>query len=247
MAAKQKSAHEIGVGHQIAKDRDIRGPRRKRAEVAKAEAFIDKAQEDAEVARKLGHEKDGEEFQPEQAPEPTTTPEAPKSTRKAKTYEFTTEELREAREGGSGRSWADVAKLLGLPNPGAARKAWADLTGTSHTEARTLVTRARKGATASSRLATPAWTDDTDRQTVVDSLTGARIVIKAGTYGGDGVEELSVAKVTRFDDTLPDRPAVVVVEGVLRFDAKTGVKFLDPKMSTGATRTIFLDRIVEVR
>lgn len=235
MAAKQKSAHEIGVGHQIAKDREIRGPRKKRAEVAKAEAFIDsvkaKLDEQAEIKSEVGA---------------TVPPEASKSTRKAKAYNFSVEELREAREGGSGRSWADVAKMLGLPNPGAARKAWADLTGTSHTQARTLVTRARKGSGSSSGLATPKWDDDTDRQTMVDRLTGSRIVIKAAAYGSDTTEELSVAKVSSFDDTLPDRPAVVVVEGVYRMDGK-GERYLDQRQSTGATRTIFLDRIIEVR
>lgn len=244
--ANDKSIDRINMEHDIAKKRSgqpRRGTRKyTKAEQGKAEEFIDQAKAKAEAVEippavldtKLG------------AKERDPDAKAPGSTRKAKTYDFTAEALREAREGGSGRSWADVAKMLGLPNPGAARKAWADLMGTSHTEARQLTTRAPKGSGGSSRLATPTWDDDTDRQSIVDKLVGARITVKS-TTGAGTTEELNVAKVCSFDDTLPDRPAVVLVEGVYHKDGKTGELYLDAKVSTGAKRTIFLDRIVEVR
>lgn len=227
--AESKSVHRLGLEAEAEKNRlarrEARGTRKYRAsEKAKAEEFIEQAVETA-----------------------TAEPKAPRAPRKPKSYNFTAEELREAREGGSGRSWADVAKLLGLPNPGAARKAWAELTGQPHTSAKALQGRARKGAGSSNRLAAPKWDDTADRQTIVDTLVGAKVIIKAGLYGGDSVETIHVAKVYRFDDTLPDRPAVEILEGVYGIDPKTKEKVLLDKASTGARRTVFLDRIVEVR
>lgn len=235
--AQDKSIHRINLEHDVEKAREERrGTRRyRRSEQAKAEEFIAEAVEEI---------KEGPEASASTATPPTTPSEAPKSTRKPRTYDFTVDQLREAREGGSGRSWADVAKMVGLPNPGAARKAWADLTGRPHTEARQLVTRAPKGSSSSTRLDAPKWTDDTDRQAIVDRIVGSAIVIKAGLYGGTGTETLQVARVLKFDDRDPARPAVDLLEGVYHINEKTGARELS---GTGARRTIFLDRIVEVR
>jgi hypothetical protein len=234
--ANDKSISRINMEHDILKDREEnrlrRGTRKFRnSERAEAEAFIAEKKLEASVT-------DDGEVQISEAPK------ALKSTRKAKTYDFTVEQLREAREGGSGRSWADVAKMLGLPNPGAARKAWAELTGTPHTEAKALQTRARKGATSSRTLATPTWDDDTDRQSVVDTLVGSTITIRTGgLYGKDTLETLNVARVYRFDDSDPARPAVEILDG--RYAMVKGERTLVD--GTGAKRTIFLDRIAEVR
>jgi hypothetical protein len=227
-----RSPHQIGLSHKVQKDLGNRRrstPAVRRSETAKAEAFIADAKEAAIVAPEA----------------PKSTPKAERKPRAPKTYDFTADQLREARVG---RSWADVAKLLGLPNPGAARKAWFDLTGEPHTAAPELVgKRARRGSSSSARLAAPQWSDLTDRQEIVDRLTNATITVKADAYGDTGaVETLRVARVRKYDDSNPDRPAVVFTEGVYRKD-KAGALYLDPKESTGATRTIFIDRIVEVR
>ena len=232
--ANDRSPHQIGLAHSVQKDRTVRRSTAavKRSETAKAEAKISEIVDAALVKA-------------EAAPEaPKSTPK-PRAARAPKTYTFTADQLREARVG---RSWADVAKLLGLPNPGAARKAWLDLTGEPHTAAPELVgKRARKGSSSSTRLAAPQWDDNSDRQEIMTKLQGATITIKADAYGDSGATEtLRVAKARKYDDSNPDRPAVVLVEGVYRTD-KTGVRYLDPKMSTGATRTIFVDRIIEVR
>lgn len=225
--ANDRSPSQIGMAHSIQKDKRAT-PKRVRSEVAKAEAFIAEAKDAA-------------------TPEPV----APKSTPQAraprgpKNYTFDADQLREARVG---RSWADVAKLLGLPNPGAARKAWLDLTGEPHTNAPELVgKRARRGSSSSARLAAPKWDDLTDRQEIVNRLQGARIVVKASAYGDTGATEtLHVGQIKKYDDTDPNRPAVVFVEGVYH-RAANGEKILDRKASTGATRTVFIDRIIEVR
>lgn len=249
--ANDKSPHQIGLSHGIAKRREIRrgSPGYRRSETAKAETFIQEAKETVDAVEIAPPVTD--HFGNEMAPAVTHTPDpdAPKSTRKPrgpKTYTFTADQLREARVG---RSWADVAKMLDLPNPGAARKAWLDLTGEPHTSAPELVgKRARRGSSSSARLAAPKWGDLTDRQEIVDRLMGSTITVKASAYGDTGATEtLHVGKVKKYDDTDPSRPAVVFVEGVFRKDQKTGQDVLDMKVSTGATRTVFIDRIIEVR
>lgn len=231
-----KSIDQINAEHALAKRREIRRSTRttRKAETAAAEKFIDEAV--AEVK--------GATPPPVPQLDPEAPSEAPKSTRKAKTYTFDAEALRHAREDGSGRSWADVAKILGLPNPGAARKAWADLMGQPHTQAKQIVTRAKRGSGESSRLATPKWDAASDPQTIVDTLLGAKITVTS-RYGA--TETLQVAKVLKFDNTDPEAPAVEIVEGVYGRDSKTGERIMLPKVSTGHTRTIALSRIVEVR
>lgn len=224
-----KSIARINAEHALRKDREVRG---RRTRTPKVEAPTPETEVEPTLTT------------PVPQPEPEAKPEAPKSTRKAKTYTFTAEDLRHAREDGSGRSWADVAKLLGLPNPGAARKAWADLMGQPHTQAKQIVTRAKRGSGESSRLATPTWDAASDPQTIVDTLLGAKITVTS-RYGA--TETLQVAKVLKFDNTDPEAPAVEIVEGVYGRDSKTGERIMLPKVSTGHTRTIALSRIVEVR
>jgi hypothetical protein len=239
MARKSNpTVHQLGLSANAHKRLESRRatPKAARKEVEKAEAFI------AEAAGEAVAKADG-------TVEVTTEPvEAPKSTRKPRgkvEYTFTAEDIRAARSEGSGRSWADIAKLLGLPNPGAARKAWAELTGTSHTEAPALVGRATKGARSSARLVTPKWDANADGDSVIAALEGAHIVVKSTLYGNETTEDLNVAFVTEYDES-GDEPTVTFIEGMLH-KGKDGENLLDGKHSTGATRTIAVSRIVEVR
>lgn len=70
-----------------------------------------------------------------------------------------------------GLSWAQVANNLGLGNPGAARKAYAELTGRPHNSSQPVVTRAPKGA-ATKRTVTPLWDDDSDQEEIEAALNG---------------------------------------------------------------------------
>jgi hypothetical protein len=236
--ANDKSISRINMEHDIAKNRALRAERRgtrkyRNMEKAEAEAFIAEAKGQATLRE------DGEvELKAE------TPPKAPRSTRKPREYNFTAEALIAARSEGKGRSWAELAKMFDLGNPGAARKAWAELTGTPHTEAPELSGRARKGSSASRTVAAPEWNDDTDRQEIVDRLVGSTITIRRTLYGKTQEEVLDVAKVFKYDDTNPERPAVDFLEGRYQTDSKTGVRTV---VGTGARRTVFIDQIVEVR
>jgi hypothetical protein len=70
-----------------------------------------------------------------------------------------------------GLSWAQVANNLGLGNPSAARKAYAELTGRPHDSSQPTVTRAPKGA-ARQRTVTPLWDDDSDQEEIEAALNG---------------------------------------------------------------------------
>lgn len=68
-------------------------------------------------------------------------------------------------------SWAQVARNLELGNPGAARKAYAELTGRSHKDSKPIVQRAPKGI-GNRRTETPLWDDDTDQEEIEAKLNG---------------------------------------------------------------------------
>jgi hypothetical protein len=242
-----KSPHELGLQDGAAKALEQRRSSRRKsaAEVKKAEVFIEETLEDMLATLK---------------PDVTLTPEAtaqlnaklkeanepakPKRVRKAKGWSITADQIVEARDG-QGLSWADVAKVLELGNPGAARRAYTELTGRDHSTSVMAGKRASSGS-GGSRLTLPTWDANADRQTVVDRLTGSKIIVKSSLYGNESTEDLFVAQVKRFDDTDPERPAVEFIEGVYRHDAKTGEEYLDEKLSTGAVRVVYLDRIVRV-
>lgn len=158
--------------------------------------------------------------------------------------DLTAEQIVQARDR-DGLSWRDVANVLGLGSPGRARKAYSDLTGKPHNSS---VMQGRRAKRASSRRrqvhVNPKWDDDTDRQTIVDSITGSTIYVLR--KHGDEPEEIRVARVLRFDDADPSRPAVEFIEGFYTYDKKRDIRVIDDRC-TGAIRTIFLDAIVEVR
>lgn len=70
-----------------------------------------------------------------------------------------------------GLSWKQVAINLGLGNPGAARRAYAELTGRPHDSSQPLLARAPKGSGARKTL-TPLWDDDSDQDEIEAKLNG---------------------------------------------------------------------------
>lgn len=227
-----QSPHKLGLQDEAAKNLEKRRGTRGRVKMerAEAEAFI--ASKKAEAVSK---------GKPE---EPTKKA---RVTRERKGWDITKEQIEDARDG-KGLSWADVAKLLNLGNPGAARRAYTELTGRDHSTSVMTGRRARSGASSRSKLDLPTWDANSDRQEMVDRLTNATIVVKSSLYGDNGpTEELNVAHIRKFDDSDPERPAIEFIEGIYRKDAKSGEEYLDGKQSTGAIRTVFIDRIVEVR
>lgn len=119
-----------------------------------------------------------------------------------------------------GLSWKQVATNLNLGNPSAARKAYAELTGRSHTESQPILKRAPKGHNATGRkMVNPGWNDDSDQYEIEAKLngpwvepegepgtknyrpghwSGSRILVKRSLNGRSWEEEVRVAHVTAF-------------------------------------------------
>lgn len=70
-----------------------------------------------------------------------------------------------------GLAWKQVAINLGLGNPGAARRAYAELTGRPHDSSQPLLARAPRGSGARQTL-TPLWDDDSDQADIEAKLNG---------------------------------------------------------------------------
>jgi hypothetical protein len=139
-------------------------------------------------------------------------------------------------------SWRDVAKLLGLANPGQARKAYEHLTGRPHDSAPPVGRRARNGSSSSSLLLKPNW-DDYEFEDIEAMLAGKTIVVRTA-HGED--ETLGVYTITGLADVEPHKgtpcpPFVSFIEGY------ASAQGMDKKTSTGHHRYIELDRILEVR
>jgi hypothetical protein len=168
----------------------------------------------------------------------------PKRSKGPKAWPCTKEEIEAARDG-QGLSWRDVGVLLGIGSPGQARTAYTALTGRDHSTSVMTGRRARSGTSGSGKVLVQAKWEDMSGQEIVDHLLGHRIILKA-LPGGTENETLycgKVHKLTGDGDTL----AVEIVDA--RFYPK-GHKHegeIDPKSGSGASRTIRLNRILEVR
>jgi type II secretory pathway pseudopilin PulG len=74
-----------------------------------------------------------------------------------------------------GLSWKQVAVNLGLPNPGAARSAYTELTGRPHSDAAPVRQRAARSTTSVNGVRHKRnlveWNDDTDQDEMIEALT----------------------------------------------------------------------------
>lgn len=91
--------------------------------------------------------------------------------RKAKEWPCTAEQIISERDH-KGQSWKQVAINLDLGSPGAARKAYTELTGVPHYESQAIVKRTRNVGTGKKKD-TPGWDDDTDQGEIEASLNGS--------------------------------------------------------------------------
>lgn len=140
-----------------------------------------------------------------------------------------------AERDGAGRSWAIVAKNLGLASPGAARSAYTLLTGRAHQDS-TGIKRAPRG-TASRAVSSPGWDDDSDQEAIEAALNGRWIeehgsgkdYVPAHWSGSDiavqrmkgaFTEEVRVKRVTAFsfgkDGTQPLQVSLIQDNGAAR-------------------------------
>lgn len=156
----------------------------------------------------------------------------------------TKEGIEKARDA-DGLSWADVAKAVGLKTPGAARKAYETLTGRPHTASIMTGKRAPRGSRSSVGVLRPEWDNDTDTDTITEAVEGRRIYVRRPLMAEP--EELGVAKVLYYDTTtLSDKPmdlTLSFVEGHYVKNPKGG----ETNNGTGASRSVFVKDIVEVR
>lgn len=95
-----------------------------------------------------------------------------KTRRKRGEYTCTKEDIERERDE-RGLSWKQVAVNLGLGSPGAARKAYSDLTGRPHNTSNPVVNRAPRGSGSSTvALLTPLWDDDSDQDEIIEKVQG---------------------------------------------------------------------------
>lgn len=131
-------------------------------------------------------------------------------------YGFTAEAIVEARDG-QGMSWANVAKAVGLSNPGQARRAYTELTGKPHYDSRMAkgsTGRAPRGTSQRARKKAasldPKWHDDSDQDEIAERLEGAWIIVRRST-GYE--EEVHVEHATefRYEGKAKDAPLTVTL------------------------------------
>lgn len=124
--------------------------------------------------------------------------EKPKRKRRASTeaWPCTAEQIKEERDL-KGYSWRQVAKNLGLDNPGQARKAYTELTGIHHSDSNPVTNRAPKGSmTRGGRAVTnPKWDDESDQDEILERLEDATITVRRERYGFTFDEDVIVFRV----------------------------------------------------
>ncbi len=179
---------------------------------------------------------------------PPTKPKRSAITKQVDELGITAEAITAQRDG-AGRSWAIVAKNLGLASPGAARNAYTLLTGRPHHESG-LGKRAPRGSGAARKVDAPAWHDDSDQTAIEERLngtwveetgsgasyvparwTGSNITVARTLAGGTYNEEVRVCRTLAFSyGKGGDQPLQV-----------------DIVADNGATRTFRVADIAEVR
>jgi hypothetical protein len=170
--------------------------------------------------------------------------------RKNEPWPCTAEEIKRERDERR-LSWRQVATNLKLGNPSAARKAYAELTGTPHTASAVLVNRARAGTNTSLVLERVEWDDDTDQDEIIDLIngewveesgegknykpahwSGSTVTVERSFRGRDYTEEVEVSYVRSLTfGPEGDQPLQVTV-------------FM---RTNGAARTFFVADITSVR
>lgn len=168
-----------------------------------------------------------------------------KAKRRSKNDEWpcTAEDITNARDA-RGLSWRAVAKACGLANPGQARKAYAELTGRSHTEAAPVANRAKRGTAGANVAESLGWDDDTDQSIIDAALRGERhqnqkgevwwtckvVTVVRDLYGNAFHEDIPVRYPVSFSFG-SDGTAPLMVEVIA---------------DNGASRTLFVHKIVKV-
>lgn len=135
--------------------------------------------------------------------------------RKAKPLTITAEDIVRERDQ-RGLSWAQVAANLDLSSPGAARKAYTDLTGRPHTDSQMQGRRAARGTGArvsGRKTFAVEWGDDSDQDEIETRLNGVWVEesgdgksYQPGHWSGStitvqrkyGIEEVRVGQVQAF-------------------------------------------------
>ncbi len=146
----------------------------------------------------------------------TAVQEAKKS-RNRKPLAITAEDIVRERDQ-RGLSWAQVAANLDLSSPGAARKAYTDLTGRPHTDSQMQGRRAARGTgvrVSGRKTFAVEWHDDSDQDEIINRLQGPWVEEQGepgsksyspGHWSGStitvqrkyGVEEVRVGQVLAF-------------------------------------------------
>jgi hypothetical protein len=164
------------------------------------------------------------------------------------TYNFTAEDIIRERDTNA-QSWRKVAQVLGLGNPGAARRAYTALTGLAHDTSQPLVQRQPKGSFSGKPVARPDWDDDTDQDEIIQRMQGewhaprqegkkyipghydgCLVSIHRNHFGVNCTEDISVARVVGFKFDYDDHLEVEVVD-----------------RDSGARRTFYVTDIAKVR
>jgi len=200
-----------------------RGPKTKRKEKQKAEAFIEQAKTKVTRNRKRS--------------EPWVE------------LGLTEEQIVQARDK-QGLSWRDVATTLGLANPGQARKAYEALTGRPHNSSVMTGPKAKRGTGGSKVVLKPEWNNESDPQEIADAIDGRLLIVESPSGAEFEPEELHVYRILGFGEYSnngdPADLYVSFIEGIRRIDEKTGEPYIDSH-STGHTRHIRVSRIMDVR
>jgi type II secretory pathway pseudopilin PulG len=149
-----------------------------------------------------------------------------------------------------GLSWKQVAVNLGLPNPGAARSAYTELTGRPHSDAAPVRQRAARSTTSVNGVRHKRnlveWNDDTDQDEMIEALTHRDIVVRRVCRGITVPDEpMHVCRIVRFayDGKGENGPLVVHVYTKRQCECRLS----DPRDSdTGVARTFRVADIKEV-
>lgn len=128
----------------------------------------------------------------------TKIAEAAGRSRKAKALGLTAEQIIEERDT-KRLSWKQVAINLDLGSPGAARRAYSELTGKAHNESDPVLRRAKPGSGTSRRkLDVPSFDDETDQEAIEKRLNGSIIRVIRNYKGIVQDEEFRVQRVRAF-------------------------------------------------
>lgn len=193
-----------------------------------------KAAERAKAARRAAQLRKEAEERAEGTAEASES--TPKRRRRGGSYNFTAEDIAKLRDE-QGLSWRQVAVNLELGSPGAARKAYTDLTGTDYRDSNPTVKRA-KTTMGSAKMSTrkflaPEWNDDSDQEEIIGKCENARLIVRRDVKGIMLEEDIRATKVVRMSWDGPED------------DGPLAITFIEAQ--TGAARTIRVADIKEVR